>query len=57
MSNEGIEGMRSVKELTNDELLLHYAIAINQYNNGYKAKKEIEEEMAKRGNMIKNYRR
>ena len=37
-----------VDELTEEELRRHYVVAVKQYNNAYKIKKEIEEEMFRR---------
>ena len=43
-----IEGIRTVDKLTDTELRRHYVVACRAYNNAYKAKKEIEEEMCRR---------
>lgn len=43
-----MEGLRTVDKLTDAELRYHYVLAVKQYNNAYKAKKEIEEEMFRR---------
>lgn len=40
--------MNTVDKLTDTELRRAYVVACKQYNNSYKAKKEIEEEMARR---------
>ena len=40
--------MRTVKELDDKELRQTYVVACRQYNNAYKNKKEIEEEMFRR---------
>ena len=40
--------MRSVTELTDKELRQAYVFACKRYNEAYKQKKEIEEEMYKR---------
>ncbi len=40
--------MRTVKELDDKELRQAYVVACRQYNNAYKNKKEIEEEMFRR---------
>lgn len=37
-----------VDELTEEELRRHYVVACKQYNNAYRTKKEIEEEMFRR---------
>ena len=37
-----------VDELTEEELRRHYVVAVKQYNNAYKIKKEIEEEFFRR---------
>ena len=42
------EELRTVDKLTDEELRNHYVVAVKQYNNAYKAKKEIEEEMFRR---------
>lgn len=42
------EGLRTIDKLTDAELRRHYVVAVKQYNNAYKTKKEIEEEMARR---------
>jgi len=38
----------TVDKLTDTELRVHYVVAVKQYNNAYKIKKEIEEEMFRR---------
>ena len=43
----GVGNMR-VDELSEAELRRHYVLAVKQYNNAYKVKKEIEEEMFRR---------
>ena len=43
-----MEGQRTVDKLTDTELRMHYVVACKQYNNAYRAKKEIEEEMFRR---------
>ena len=40
--------MRTVKELNDTELRQAYVVTCRQYNNVYKNKKEIEEEMFRR---------
>lgn len=40
--------MKIVEELDDTELRRAYVVACKQYNNAYKNKKEIEEEMCKR---------
>lgn len=40
--------MRTVKELNDTELRQAYVVTCRQYNNAYKSKKEIEEEMFRR---------
>ena len=43
-----MEGLRTVDKLDDTELRISYVVAVKQYNNAYKAKKEIEEEMFRR---------
>lgn len=43
-----MEGLRTVDKLSDTELRRHYVLAVKQYNNAYKEKKEIEEEFFKR---------
>lgn len=43
-----MEGLRTVDKLSEVELRRAYVVAVRAYNNAYKAKKEIEEEMARR---------
>ena len=43
-----MEGLRTVDKLSEEELRIAYVMAVKQYNNAYKAKKEIEEEMFRR---------
>jgi hypothetical protein len=43
-----MEGLRTVDKLSDTELRRHYVVACKQYNNAYKTKKEIEEEMLRR---------
>ena len=43
-----MEGLRTIDKLTDAELRRHYVIACKQYNNSYRTKKEIEEEMYRR---------
>ena len=43
-----MEGLRTVDKLTDAELRRAYVVACNNYNNSYKSKKEIEEEMKRR---------
>lgn len=40
--------MNTVDKLTEEELRRHYVLAVKQYNNAYKVKKEIEEEFFRR---------
>lgn len=40
--------MNTVDKLSDTELRRAYVVAYNSYNNAYKAKKEIEEEMYRR---------
>ena len=40
--------MNTVDKLTDTELRRAYVVACKQYNNAYKSKKEIEEEMYRR---------
>ena len=40
--------MNTVDKLTETELRRAYVVAVRNYNNSYKAKKELEEEMARR---------
>lgn len=42
------EGLNTVDKLSETELRRAYVVACNSYNNAYKAKKEIEEEMKRR---------
>jgi hypothetical protein len=43
-----MEGLRTVDKLSDKELRIHYVVAVKQYNNAYKTKKEIEEEFFRR---------
>ena len=43
-----IEGLRTVDKLSDTELRRSYVVACKAYNNAYKSKKEIEEEMYRR---------
>lgn len=43
-----IDNLRTVDKLSDTELRRSYVVACRAYNNAYKAKKEIEEEMFKR---------
>lgn len=43
-----IEGLNTVDKLSETELRRAYVVACRAYNNAYKSKKEIEEEMVKR---------
>lgn len=43
-----MEGLNTVDKLSDTELRRSYVVACRSYNNAYKAKKEIEEEMARR---------
>jgi hypothetical protein len=40
--------MNTVNTLSEEDLRRHYVSAVKQYNNAYKVKKEIEEEMFRR---------
>lgn len=43
-----MEGLNTVDKLSDTELRRHYVVAVRAYNNAYKAKKELEEEMVRR---------
>lgn len=43
-----MEGIRTVDKLSDADLRRHYVVACRNYNNSYKAKKDIEEEMFRR---------
>lgn len=43
-----MEGLRTVDKLSDAELRRNYVVAVKNYNNAYKAKKEIEEEFFRR---------
>lgn len=43
-----MEGLRTVDKLDDTELRRAYVVAVRAYNNAYRTKKEIEEEMARR---------
>ena len=43
-----IEGLNTVDKLSDTELRRAYVVAVKSYNNAYKAKKEIEDEMFRR---------
>ena len=43
-----MEGLRTVDKLDEKELRIAYVVACRAYNNAYKNKKEIEEEMYRR---------
>ena len=43
-----MEGLRTIDKLPDADLRRHYVVACKQYNNAYKTKKDIEEEMFRR---------
>lgn len=43
-----MDGLRTADKLSDTELRQAYVVAYKNYNNAYKAKKELEEEMFRR---------